>query len=164
MATRAIALDPALSIAHATMSQLLFRAHDYQGAATSGLRAIELNPNDLDSYVARGNMLYYTNNSREALALFQKAQLLNPFYPPVYDYLLARCYLGHGELDRAIEHSRACLRRLPNFWPPQAVLAAAYAHAGDIGEAQAALAEMMRLYPVGSLDRYKQEGDYQPGP
>jgi TolB-like protein/class 3 adenylate cyclase len=164
MATRAMALDPALSIAHMTMSMLLFRARDYQGAATSGLRAIELNPNDPESYVARGNMLYYTNNSREALALFQKAQLLNPFYPPIYDYFLARCYLGHGELDHAIAHSRACLRRLPNFWPPQAILAAAYAHAGDKGEAQAALAEMIRLYPVGSLARYKQEGDYQAGP
>ena len=143
---------------------LLFRARDYKGAATSGLRAIELNPNDPESYVARGNMLYYTNNSREALALFQKAQLLNPFYPPIYDYFLGRCYLGHGELDHAIVHSRACSRRLQNFWPPQAILAAAYAHAGDMVEAQAALAEMMRLYPVGSLARYKQEGDYQPGP
>ena len=164
MATRAIALDPALSIAHMTMGMLLFRARDYKGAATSGLRAIELNPNDPESYVARGNMLYYTNNSREALALFQKAQLLNPFYPPIYDYFLGRCYLGHGELDHAIVHSRACSRRLQNFWPPQAILAAAYAHAGDMVEAQAALAEMMRLYPVGSLARYKQEGDYQPGP
>jgi TolB-like protein/class 3 adenylate cyclase/tetratricopeptide (TPR) repeat protein len=164
MATRAIALDPALSIAHMTMGMLLFRARDYKGAATSGLRAIELNPNDPESYVARGNMLYYTNNSREALALFQTAQLLNPFYPPIYDYFLGRCYLGHGELDHAIVHSRACSRRLQNFWPPQAILAAAYAHAGDMVEAQAALAEMMRLYPVGSLARYKQEGDYQPGP
>ena len=164
MATRAIALDPALSRAHMTMGMLLFRARDYKGAATSGLRAIELNPNDPESYVARGNMLYYTNNSREALALFQTAQLLNPFYPPIYDYFLGRCYLGHGELDNAIVHSRACSRRLQNFWPPQAILAAAYAHAGDMVDAQAALAEMMRLYPVGSLARYKQEGDYQPGP
>ncbi len=30
--------------------------------------------------------------------------------------------------------------------------------------ASTALAEMMHLYPVGSLTRYRQEGDYQPGP
>ena len=164
MAARAIALDPALSTAHMTMGMLLFRARDYQGATTSGQKAIELNPNDPESYVAHGNMFYYTNRSREALVLFQKAQLLNPFYPPIYDYFLGRCYLGHGELDHAIAHSRACVRRLPDFWAPHAILAAAHAHAGNMGEARAALAEMMRLYPVGSLARYRQEGDYQPGP
>src|SRR5262249_22169981 len=67
MAARAIALDPALSQAHMTMSQLLFRARDYKGAATSALRAIELNPNDPESYLARGNLLYYTNNSPASL-------------------------------------------------------------------------------------------------
>ena len=164
MATRAMALDPSISTAHMTMGMLLFRARDYEGAETSALKAIELNPNDPESYVARGNLLYYTNRSREALALFQKAQLLNPFYPPVYDYMLGRCYLGHGELDHAIAHSRACLRRLSNFWPPHAILAAAHAHAGNLDEAQIALDEMMRLYSVGSLARYREEGDYQPGP
>ena len=164
MATRAMTLDPSISTAHMTMGMLLFRARDYEGAETSALKAIELNPNDPESYIARGNLLYYTNRSREALTLFQKAQLLNPFYPPVYDYMLGRCYLGHGDLDHAIAHSRACLRRLPNFWPPHAILAAAQAHAGNLGEAQTALEEMMRLYPVGSLARYREEGDYQPGP
>jgi len=163
-ATRAIALDPALSTAHMTMGMLLFRSGDYEGATESGQRAIELNPNDPESYIARGNVLYYTNRSREALALFQKAQLLDPFYPPVYDYFLGRCYLGHGELEHAIAHARACVRRSPNFWAPHAILAAAHAHAGDKRAAEAALAEMLRLYPVGSLARYRQEGDYQPGP
>ena len=164
MATRAIALDPHLSTAHTTMGMLLFRARDYEGATASGQKAIDLNPNDPESYVARGNMLYYTNRSREALALFQKALLLNPFYPPIYDYFLGRCYLGHRKLDEAIACSRACVRRLPDLWAPQAILAAAHAYAGDIDEAKAALAEVMRLYPVGSLARYRQEGDYQAGP
>jgi hypothetical protein len=31
-------------------------------------------------------------------------------------------------------------------------------------EARAALVEMLRLYPVGSLSRYRREGDYQSGP
>jgi adenylate cyclase len=146
------------------MSMMLFRVHDHEGATSSGQKAMELNPNDPESYIALANLLYYSNRSREALELFQKAQLLDPLYPPIYDYFLGRCYLGHGQLSQAIAHSRACLRRLPNFWAPQAILAAAHAHVGNIGEARAALAEMTRLYPVGSLARYQQEGDYQPGP
>jgi adenylate cyclase len=164
MANKAITLDPAFSTAHLVMSMVLFRLRDYEGAASSGQKAIELNPNDPESYVALGNLLYYTNRSRAALELFRKAQLLDPFYPPIYDYLLGRSYLGHGELDKAIAHSRSCLRRLPNFWPPQAILAAAYAHAGNMDQARAALVELMRLYPVGSVARYRLEGDYQPGP
>jgi adenylate cyclase len=147
-----------------TMGMLLFRAGDDEGATISARRAIELNPNDPESYIALGNVLYYTNRSREALALFQKAQSLNPLYPPIYDYFLGRCYLALRELDQAIVHSRLCVRRLPDFWAPLAILAAAHAHAGNFGEAQAALAEMMRLYPVGTLARYRQEGNYRPGP
>jgi adenylate cyclase len=164
MTNRAIVLDPALSTAHLVMSMLLFRVRDYEGAASSGQKAIDLNPNDPESYVARGNLLYYTNRSRDALKLFQKAQLLDPLYPPIYDYFLGRSYLGHGELNQAIAHARACLRRLPNFWPPQAILVSAHAHAGNLDEARAALVELMRLYPVGSVARYRLEGDYQPGP
>lgn len=164
MANKAITLDPALSTAHLVMSLLLFRLRDYNEAAAYGQKAIDLNPNDPESYVARGNLLYYTNRSREALPLFRKVLLLDPFYPPIYDYLLGRTYLGHGALDKAIAHSRACLRRLPNFWPPQAILASAYAHAGNMDQARAALVELMHLYPVGSVARYRLEGDYQPGP
>ena len=164
MANRALVLDPAFSTAHLVMSLLLFRLRDYEGAAASGQKAIELNPNDPESYIARGNLLYYTNRSREALEVFKKVQLLDPFYPPVYDYLLSRSYLGHGELEQAIAHSHSCLRRLPNFWPPQAILAAAYAHAGNMEQASAALVALTNLYPVGSVARYRLEGDYQPGP
>jgi tetratricopeptide (TPR) repeat protein len=117
-ATHAIVLDPSNSVAHMAMGMLLFRSGDYEGGETSGLKAIELNPNDPESYTAQANLLYYTNRSREALALFQKARLLNPFYPPIYDYFLGRCYLAHGDLDRAIAYSHAAIRRLPNFWPP----------------------------------------------
>ena len=60
------------------MSMLLFRLRDYEGAAASGQKAIELNPNDPESYIARGNLLYYTNRSREALEVFKKVQLLDP--------------------------------------------------------------------------------------
>jgi adenylate cyclase len=146
------------------MSLLLFRLRDYEGAAASGQKAIELNPNDPESYIARGNLLYYTNRSREALEVFKKVQLLDPFYPPVYDYLVGRSYLGHGALEQAIAHSHSCLRRLPNFWPPQAILAAAYAHAGNMEQASAALVALTNLYPVRSVARYRLEGDYQPGP
>ena len=164
LANKAITLDPALSTAHLVMSLLLCRLRDYEEAAAFGQKAIDLNPNDPESYIARGNLLYYTNRSREALALFRKAQLLDPFYPPIYDYLLGRTYLGHGELDEAIAHSRSCLRRLPNFWPPHAILASAHAHAGNMDQVRAALVELMHLYPVRSVSHYRLEGDYQPGP
>jgi adenylate cyclase len=93
LASRAIALDPAYSNAHLVLGMLLFRMGDYEGAEVSGQKAIDLNPNDPDSYIACGNLLYYTNRSREGLELFKKAQLLDPFYPPLFDYLLGRCYL-----------------------------------------------------------------------
>ena len=162
MATRALALDPALSTAHMIMGMLLSRLGDYEEAAASGQKAIDLNPNAPESYVALGNLLYYTNRSRDAVTLFEKARSLDPFHPPIFDYFLGRCYLGHGDLvTRSLISALSCgeRRTFGLHWPSSLLPTRTQA----TWMRRDPLSPKWSLVPVGSLSRFKQEGDYQPG-
>jgi len=64
------------------------------------------------------------------------------------NYLLKR----YGEAVRLL---RECASRLPNLQWPHLFLAAAYAQAGQLEEARAEAAEVLRVNPAFTIDSWK---------
>jgi adenylate cyclase len=164
LAAKAIALDPSLSVAYKTTGDLYLRQHHYDEAAEWARKAIALNQNEPENYAGLANIYSVTGRSRDALPLIEKALVLDPLNPPVYDFYLGRIYLHLREPDRAIPHLRTCARRAPDFWVCHAYLAAAYGQTDANEAAHAALAEMMRYYAVGSIAQYRDASDQKAGP
>src|SRR5215468_9873048 len=81
---------------------------------------------------------------------------LDPFQPLAYatgwlgmaNYMLKR----YGEAVRVL---RECASRLPNLQWPHVMLAGAYAQAGQLEEARYEAAEVLRINPGFTIERWK---------
>ena len=163
-ARKAVALDQTLPVAHLIMGDLHLRRHDYEEAVVWAERAIALNPNDPDNYAALANIKTFMGKSAEALPLMRKAIDLDPNYPPLYDMYIGRAYLAARQPAAAVPHLRRCTSRMPDHWPAQLFLAAAYGQLGQLADAGAALAAARRYIKIDSVQDYAKGTAWKSGP
>ncbi len=74
----------------------------HAAAIAQGERAIALDPNDADSYVALAGALNLAGQSKEALPMMERAMRLNPHYPPAYLYELSLTRFGMENFENAV--------------------------------------------------------------
>jgi adenylate cyclase len=129
---------------------LLFR-RQYAQALASLERCIELDPNYADAHAEKALVLAYAGQPNEALDVLEKAMRLNPHYPFVYFNPLGRSYFMLGRYEDAIDAFQEGLRRNPSAQSQRMFLAASYAEAGRLPEAEWEVAELLTLDPDFSL-------------
>jgi adenylate cyclase len=149
-AKHAIALDPLESRCHRIISTICLYRRDYDMAEQHLRRAFDLNPNDADGITMKGRLLATRGKPEAALVCFEAAVRLNPLHP--------RWYEVHGialySLRRFAEAAQAFKQMtLSTSWS-NARLAACYAQLERTAEAQAAVAEVLRLQPDFSTAEY----------
>jgi TolB-like protein/tetratricopeptide (TPR) repeat protein len=123
-ATRALALDPDLGDAHATLGHLKWRFEfDWSGAEEGYLRAIELDPRNATAHYRLALLRGFAGRFDDGLAEMGIARQLEPLWAPAaanHAWLLVlagRYAEGEAEARRAIEidpdfaHSRSVLGR-----------------------------------------------------
>ena len=123
-------------------------------------RAIALNPNDAESYDARGEILVYTGHPKEALESFDIAKRLNPGASDRLvligwaNYLLQR-------YEDAIAAFLAGAHTAPDDYVIYSGLAAAYSQLGRKDEAVRAADDVRRVWPFFEVERFVEqfEGD-----
>jgi adenylate cyclase len=99
----------------------------------------------------------YTAGDRyeEAIELFKKAIRLNPIPPNWYLHYLGATYRIKGENEKAIETFKKVINRDPDFWLSHWGLATSYGLLGREEEAQASVAELLRIRPKFSLAKVR---------
>jgi tetratricopeptide (TPR) repeat protein len=113
-----------LAIAHAGDAQEAAQAHNNLGVLYLGLnrltvakaefdKAIALNPNEVNSYLARGTVEFQQGSFNEALADFSQAASRAP--SPLSLFWLGRAAEAEGDFTRAEEAYRAALRMAPGM-------------------------------------------------
>jgi adenylate cyclase len=134
-------------LAHEVATQLHIEHADYDGAINEAKKAVSLDPNDPHSHLAMGQALLYASRHREAVEAFKRAMRLDPLYPDKFGYLLGMAYLFWIHYEEAVELLERANKSNPEDIGMLWFLAAAYAHLGRVGEAEATLAEMWKLWP-----------------
>jgi adenylate cyclase len=81
-------------LAHQVASARFLHLQQHEEAIAEAQRAIVLDPNDADSYVALAGALSLAGRADEALSLVERAMRLNPHYPSYYLYQLGLVYFG----------------------------------------------------------------------
>ena len=100
-------------------------------------------------------VLNWAGRAEEAIPYLQNAIRLNPFPPPALYFLqLANSYRDLGRYEKAIEASKKALQREPNTQFAYIHMAVSYVRLGQEKEARAAAAEILRINPKFSLERY----------
>jgi tetratricopeptide (TPR) repeat protein len=102
-ARRAIELDPGNGFAHAVLGLYLDGQLDFEGALQAFDRAIELNPNESNSFLWKGITLCQLGFADQALGYFLQAERFDPIFANLQNWL-ANAYAMTGDVDSLRQH------------------------------------------------------------
>jgi tetratricopeptide (TPR) repeat protein len=117
-------------------------------------KAIALNPNVADNHAWFGFVLHLNGRHKEGLMEIKKAIRLNPFPRSFYFMYLGNAYMYEGMYDESIAAYKKALRIQPNNLFPHLRLAAVYSLLDREQESRAAAAEVLKIAPKFSLERF----------
>jgi adenylate cyclase len=111
-------------LAHQVASGMLLHMGQHEDAIVEAQRAIALDPNDADSFIALAGALSLAGRADEALDWVERAMRLNPHYPPFYLYQLGMVQFGMGQFDKAtVSLERATVLNPDDRWSYRLLLA-----------------------------------------
>jgi adenylate cyclase len=149
-AGRALQLNPDLSLPYAMLAILQVVDERYEEAIASAKRAVALGPGDVEAHVALGYVYLVAGQFAEAAAAIDTALKLDPNLSPADREVAGFAFFFNGENDRAIATLERARADAPGAVNILVALAAAYARAGRISDARAAVAEGIKVPPNNS--------------
>jgi adenylate cyclase len=150
-ARKAVALDPNLPDAHAVLGFVLVWMRQHDASIAEFERAVVLNPNYVDWRF--GWALVLAGNPQRAIGVLEAYMRLDPFHAPVASCFVGYAYFMLGDYSRALRVLQDFVFRVPLAAFGHAWLAAAHAQLGQLDEARAAVAELLRLQPGSTIGK-----------
>ena len=162
MAQKAIAIDESLAFPHIILGYLSILANrDYEKGIAEAERAVALEPNSADAYTQLAINLSWAGRTEEAIPLFKKAIRLSPIPPARCLFNMAACYRIIGQHEDAIAIYKKILQKQPDQMLAHLGLAATLMLAGREDEARTQAAELLRIDPKFSLERFAKTLTYK---
>jgi adenylate cyclase len=153
---KAVALDESNSTVHAHLAFPYLYLRELDKAIEEAEKAVSLGPNNAVAYFALGSALFIAGRYQEAVPMLQKSLRLSPI--PVHSQvlgILANSYIWLDQYEEAITTYKKVLQFYgSDHLMAHLGLAAAYALSGREKEALFEGAEVMRIDPKFSLERY----------
>ncbi len=144
-ANNALELDESLPEAHVAVGVVReLIDNDYDGAARSFLRAIELSPGNSEAHREYGLLLLRQGNIEEGLVELEKARELLPNSIQVRRDV-GRAYYYNRAYDEAINELNALLTMQPDFVRAHKILSFAYMQSGKYDLARDAFTKAIQL-------------------
>jgi adenylate cyclase len=150
LAVKAVQLDPNLPLAHAKLGVALVYKPQLEEAIAAFERAIALNPNFTDWRFTIP--LVYSGYFARAIEVVEAHMRLDPFYPPYVPYWSGFARYMLKRYSDALPLLRNAASRAPNARAIHCALAATYAQLGQVSEARAEVAEILRIEPTYTID------------
>jgi adenylate cyclase len=155
-ATRAIEIQPDLSLAYFVRGLSYREQHEYVKALVEAQKGIEYDPNDAKGHVLLATLLYYAGRPEEGLALIRKAMQLNPHHPYNYHFHPGQALFVLHRYQEAIDALNLGLSSNPTSERMRVWLAATLARSGDIEAARWEVEQIRATDPDFSLQRMAQ--------
>jgi adenylate cyclase len=153
---KAIAMDDSNSSAHANITFPYIYIKEFDKAISEAEKAISLNPNSAVAYWALGTALSLSGRPQESIPMLQKSLRLSPI--PIHSNvlaILANSYALLGRYEEAIDTYKKVLKIYgPDHLMAHISLAITYAVMGRENEARAEGAEVLRIDPKFSWERW----------
>ena len=154
-AEKAVQLDPDDGKTHLALGV----AYQYHGKWEQALaefdRAETLAPSDADLLLIIAWGILQFGDSARAVSLAERALMLNPHYPDWYNQGFSTVFFFGEQYERSIKYRLLVKEPLALDY---AFLAMAYAYLGRMGDAKAAVANVKKLDPTWTAERYLIEG------
>jgi TolB-like protein/class 3 adenylate cyclase len=158
-ATRATAVAPDSAQAQSVKAEILGLQKRFDAALATYDRAIALDRNLASAHVKRARHLIVMGRAADAVASVERAIRLSPRDPDLYLWYYVVCH-AHTHLARDAATIEWCLKSIGTgkmFWHVWVDLASAYAWRDQTAEAEAAVAEILKLRPGLTVQQMAEE-------
>jgi adenylate cyclase len=149
LARTAIELNPNLPDAYAELGYNLIRKREFDAAIAAAERASALNQHFADYRVA--TVLFSVGEPRRAIEVAKTQMRLDPFHPHFAPLMVGIAHYLLKQYREAQHWLREATGRAPNHQYGHAFLAATYAQLGQLEDAHAEAAEVLRINPKYSI-------------
>jgi TolB-like protein len=156
-----IILDDTAAVPHAWLGWTFSMRGQHDKAVALGEKAVALNPNSADSRMMFGKILTFAGRYEESIPELKTAIRLNPIPHSMYLWSLGISYALTGHLDEAITWGEKAVRRDPNSIWTHLWMAVFYSRAGRDKEARNEAAEVLRINPKFSLEKFVKSVTYK---
>ena len=150
LARKAVQLDPNLPIAHAHLGMALTFEGQHEQSIAEFEKAIALNPNFTDWRFS--GSLVRAGDPMRAVQVVETHMRHDPLYSPWAPRVLGLARYMLKAYSEALPPLRECTSRAPDMSLGHVVLAATLAQLGQLDEARAAAAEVLRTDPKYTID------------
>ena len=144
-ARRAIELDPTESDAYLALSMAYWFSHDYEASIAAAQRGLALDPHNTDLMAELGFRYSFMERWDLSRPLIAEAFARNPETPSGYRIASFQYYYMHGDYQAALREALQIKARYVIYG--YLCAAAAYGQLGDKANAEAALAELLKVDP-----------------
>jgi adenylate cyclase len=151
---KAIALDDSNAEAHSQLAFVYIFNNQNEKALEQAEKAVFLDPNSSTAHYGMGKVLTFANRDEEAISEYKKAIRLNPFPPNSYFWSLGLSYAGIEHYEEAIEWCEKAIRQEPESLMARVMMTVVYSWSGRDDDARAEAAEVLRINPNFSLERF----------
>jgi TolB-like protein/class 3 adenylate cyclase len=155
-AERAIAAEPDNSAAHRAKALVFFAKRQWPQAVAEADAAVADNPNNAEAHAARSYQKLYLGHAEDGFSGLETAFRLSPRDPEVPLWQLNSCTLHNylAQWEQAIEWCQKAVASAPENLYAWVLLAAANAWAGHDKEAREAVAQLQKVYPGFTVQKY----------
>jgi adenylate cyclase len=154
LAKKVISLDDSHIHAHSVLSLTYVFKRQFDKAIPEAEKSVALSPSSAFAVFMLGTALFHSERFEEAIPYFKKSLRLSPIANNQCQVNLGGAYRFLGRYDEAIEMLRKLLQFQPDYLSGHVNLAATYVLAGREEESRFESAEVMRIDPQFSLERW----------
>jgi adenylate cyclase len=154
---KAIALDDTYAEAYSALGFLYSMTEQHDKAVATAEHGVALNPNSADAHMLLGHTLRFAGRHEEAIPEYKIAIRLNPIPPNNYLFGLGMSYAYTGQYEEAIKWGKKAVLQKPNSFLAHLMLTAIYSFSGRDDEARLEAAELLRISPKFSVEKFKKK-------
>jgi adenylate cyclase len=158
---KAIVLDDTFAEAHGRLGFLYSMIRKHDKGVVEAEKAVALNPNSADAHFYLGKTLSFDGRWGESVPEYKKAMRLNPIPPHNHLWSLGLSYAFTGQYDEAITWCEKAVRQAPDSLLDRMMMAVVYSFSGRDEEARAEAAEVLRIQPKFSLEKFAKKLTYK---
>jgi tetratricopeptide (TPR) repeat protein len=154
--TRLLSAQPDNASAHAVKGWLYFQRQQFGAAIAEEKAAIADDDNLAEAHAALGVDQMFVGRSVDVFPEVEAALRLSPRDPlrNAWEQFICHAHVHLAQWDEAIEWCRKSIATNPSLWLAYIDLAAAYGWAGRDAEAKAAVAELLKLMPGFTVQKW----------
>jgi len=158
---KALVFDDTLAEAHGRIGFLysMMGQHD-KGVAEAEL-GVTLNLNSALAHMMLGKTLTFAGRWEESIPQYKQAIRLNPIPPNLYYYSIGLSYCYIGQYKKGVRWCEKAVRREPDSLIARIMMIVAYSFSGRHEEARIEAAEVLRISPKFSLEKFEKKVTYK---